>query len=156
MLLPLRTDSPLRTTPYMNWAIIAANVAMFVAQKLRPEVTDALQLYAHGPALYQFITYAFLHGGLLHIVGNMLFLYLFENNVWAKWAKNVAALPSDDKSLFIRAYLDQGRRHPRELKGHRTATVLQRIVDFNERQARRPFTSFWEVSTEKLLGDPVL
>jgi membrane associated rhomboid family serine protease len=81
MLLPLRTDSPLRTTPYMNWAIIAANVAMFVAQKVRPEVTDALQLYAHAPALYQFITYAFLHGGFLHIVGNMLFLYLFGTNV---------------------------------------------------------------------------
>jgi membrane associated rhomboid family serine protease len=81
MLLPLRTDSPLRTTPYMNWAIIAANAAMYVIQRLRPEVTDALQLYAHSPALYQFVTYAFLHGGLLHIVGNMLFLYLFGNNV---------------------------------------------------------------------------
>jgi membrane associated rhomboid family serine protease len=65
----------------MNWALIIANVAMFVVQKLRPEVTDALQLYAHSPALYQFITYAFLHGGVLHIVGNMLFLYLFGNNV---------------------------------------------------------------------------
>jgi membrane associated rhomboid family serine protease len=81
MLLPLRTDSPLRTTPYMNWALIAANVAMFVVQKLRPEATDALQLYAHSPALYEFITYAFLHGSILHIVGNMLFLYLFGNNV---------------------------------------------------------------------------
>src|SRR3954466_13377056 len=81
MLLPLRTDSPLRTTPYMNWALIVANVAMFVVQKARPEVTDAFQLYAHAPSLVSFISYAFLHGGLLHLAGNMLFLYLFGNNV---------------------------------------------------------------------------
>ena len=48
--------------------------------------------------------------------------YLLEPKVWAKWARNVAALPTDDRSLFIRAYLDQGRRHPKELTGHRTAT----------------------------------
>ncbi len=33
------------------------------------------------PALYQFISYAFLHGGFMHIIGNMFFLYLFGNNV---------------------------------------------------------------------------
>jgi len=33
------------------------------------------------PELWQFITYAFLHGGLLHILGNMFFLYMFGNNV---------------------------------------------------------------------------
>jgi membrane associated rhomboid family serine protease len=30
---------------------------------------------------WQFLSYAFLHGGLLHIIGNMYFLYLFGNNV---------------------------------------------------------------------------
>ena len=76
--------------------------------------------------------------------------YLLEPKVWAKWARNVAALPTDGRSLFIRAYLDQGRRHPRELPGHRTATVLQRVADFEERQAKKPFTSFWDVTTERL------
>jgi membrane associated rhomboid family serine protease len=33
------------------------------------------------PRLWQFVSYAFLHGGLLHIFGNMYFLYLFGNNV---------------------------------------------------------------------------
>jgi membrane associated rhomboid family serine protease len=33
------------------------------------------------PQLWQFVSYAFLHGGLMHIVGNMFFLYLFGNNV---------------------------------------------------------------------------
>jgi hypothetical protein len=79
--------------------------------------------------------------------------YLFEPGIWPKWARNIAALPSDDKSLFIRAYLDQGRRHPQQMKGHRAATVLQRIADFNERQAKKPFTSFWMAATEKVLGE---
>lgn len=79
--------------------------------------------------------------------------YLLEPKVWARWARNVAALPADDRSLFIRAYLDQGRRHPHEMKGHRTATVLQRIADFEDRQGKKPFTTFWEVTTERLLGD---
>jgi hypothetical protein len=79
--------------------------------------------------------------------------YLFEPKVWPRWARNVAALPIDDRSVFIRAYLDQGRKHPREMAGHRTVTVLQRMVDFEERQAKKPFASFWEVSTENLLAD---
>jgi len=33
------------------------------------------------PHLWQFVSYAFLHGGWLHIIGNMFFLYLFGNNV---------------------------------------------------------------------------
>jgi hypothetical protein len=33
------------------------------------------------PYLWQFVSYAFLHGGLMHIFGNMFFLYLFGNNV---------------------------------------------------------------------------
>src|SRR5687768_17276130 len=81
MLLPLRTDSPLRTTPYMNWALIVANVAMFVVQKARPDVEASFALYANAPSLPTFISYAFLHGGVLHLAGNMLFLYLFGNNV---------------------------------------------------------------------------
>lgn len=74
--------------------------------------------------------------------------YLFEPAVWPKWARNVAALPSDEKSFFIRAYLDQGRRHPAQMKGHRTATVLQSITDFNARQQKKPYETFWAVATD--------
>ena len=79
--------------------------------------------------------------------------YLFEPKVWPRWARNVAALPTSDGSVFIRAYLDQGRHHPAQLKGHRTATVLQRVGDFEERQARKPYGSFWEVANEKAPAD---
>ena len=81
MLFPIRTDSPLRSTPYMNWAIIAANVIAFGVQQVVPAADDRFALYAHDPWWPAFITYAFLHGGVGHILGNMLFLYIFGNNV---------------------------------------------------------------------------
>jgi hypothetical protein len=77
--------------------------------------------------------------------------YLFDNDVWGAWARNVAALPVDDASVFVRAYLDQGRPHPRQQKGHRTATVLQRIADFKRRQAQKPYVSFFDLATDQLV-----
>jgi hypothetical protein len=79
--------------------------------------------------------------------------YLLEPKTWAKWVRNVAALPTHDRSLFVRAYLDQGRKHPRELRGHRTATVLQHITDFADRAARKPYATFFDLTTDRLLGD---
>src|SRR5256885_2367762 len=81
MLIPLRTDSPLRTTPYMNWALIVANVAVYVLQATNPAIIDHYMLWPRYPRVYAFITSTFLHAGLLHIAGNMLFLYIFGNNV---------------------------------------------------------------------------
>ncbi len=81
MLLPIRTDSPLRNTPYMNWLIILANVVTFAAGMAGHSVTARYGLDPRAPKLVQFFTYQFLHGGPSHIFGNMLFLYLFGNNV---------------------------------------------------------------------------
>ena len=51
----------------------------------QPEVLRAwaenIRLSSVRPEIWQFITYAFLHGNLMHIIGNMFFLYLFGNNV---------------------------------------------------------------------------
>lgn len=77
--------------------------------------------------------------------------YLFEPGKWARWVKNVAALPSDERSLFVRCYLDQGKRHPKQLEGHRTATVLQSISAFEKRNADRPYTSWYAVATDGVL-----
>ena len=82
MLIPIRTDSPLRTTPYMNWVLIAANVVMFVVQKrLWGDRNPPIALNPKDPHVLHFFTYMFLHGDITHILGNMLFLYIFGNNV---------------------------------------------------------------------------
>ena len=96
MIIPLGTDSRLRQTPYMNWALIGANVLVFVLfQHLRRlhghwtidlgQIDDLsaseLDLSPVAPRLYAFVSYAFLHAGWMHLLGNMLFLYIFGNNV---------------------------------------------------------------------------
>jgi len=90
IILPIRTSVRPRHTPYTNYALIAVNVAIFLLQfhidplthhlASRPWV-EYLMLTPIQPHLWQFISYAFLHSSILHIGGNMFFLYLFGNNV---------------------------------------------------------------------------
>lgn len=100
MLFPIRTDSPIRRTPWVNYGIIAANVLVFLASyDLHPQaqsaarVVDPIRSWVRDghflldgaePRIYQFITYQFLHGGVMHIVGNMIFLWVFGNSVNSK------------------------------------------------------------------------
>jgi len=92
-MLPIRTSIRPYKTPYANYALIIANVIVFLltylphrnpytgtAEILRPWA-EQFMLTPTRPLLWQFITYAFLHAGLLHIGGNMFFLYIFGNNV---------------------------------------------------------------------------
>src|SRR4051812_48006310 len=85
MLFPIRTDTPLRRTPYANWALICINVVCFIAQMSVSQAKwSPLMLHPRDPQLWQYITYQFLHHDVLHIAGNMLFLYVFGGNVCDK------------------------------------------------------------------------
>ena len=77
--------------------------------------------------------------------------YLLDPAKFAAYRKNVAQLPANDQSLFIRAYLDQGRRHPKQRDGQRTATALFRIQDFSELWADKKTTTFWALATERMI-----
>ena len=90
MILPIRTSIRPWRTPYVNYTLIIANALVFFLQfqvdpatggvGFRPMV-DKLMLNPSDWHSWQFVTYAFLHGGMMHIIGNMFFLYLFGNNV---------------------------------------------------------------------------
>ncbi len=89
MLLPIRTSVRPARTPYANYALIGVNTVIFLlsywpysqtGESLRGWAEQFMLTPIH-PHFWQFITYAFLHGGLLHIGGNMFFLYIFGNNV---------------------------------------------------------------------------
>jgi len=86
MLLPIRTNIAPYRVPYTNYALIAVNVVIFLItytggeQNLRGWASGFMLTPAY-PFLWQFITYAFLHGSIGHIFGNMYFLYIFGNNV---------------------------------------------------------------------------
>lgn len=90
IILPIRTSIRTWRTPYANYGLIILNVIIFLLQYqvdpqtgqfvFRPWVFEFMLIPVH-PHLWQFVSYAFLHGGLLHIFFNMFFLYLFGNNV---------------------------------------------------------------------------
>jgi membrane associated rhomboid family serine protease len=65
----------------MNWLLIAVNVLVFLGQGMSPAWTIHYGLSPKTPTLIQFFSYPFLHGNLTHLAGNMLFLYIFGNNV---------------------------------------------------------------------------
>ncbi|MFO0612009.1 MAG: hypothetical protein U0414_05455 [Polyangiaceae bacterium] len=77
--------------------------------------------------------------------------YLLDPKPWEAWKRNVKALPKDDSSLYIRAYLDQGKKHPKELKGQRTATVLQSMKDFDQVFGPKKSATLYDISTTNVL-----
>jgi len=77
--------------------------------------------------------------------------YLLEPPMWSKWIRNVAALPKTDDAMLLRCYLDQGKKHPKQLEGHRTATVLAKMADFVEREQKKPSRSWFNIATEGLV-----
>jgi len=84
-MIPLRDVIPSRTTPYVNFTLIALNVLVFVYQlSLGDRLGAFIDAYALIPASFSWaavFTSMFLHGGLLHVGGNMLFLWIFGDNV---------------------------------------------------------------------------
>lgn len=86
MLFPIRTNIRPWRTPYTNYALIIVNVIIFLVtyiggQRSSERWVNSCMLTPAYPFLWQFITYAFLHGSIGHIFGNMYFLYMFGNNV---------------------------------------------------------------------------
>jgi len=89
-MLPLYDENrPLRR-PYVNYTLIAANIFLFFLFYLQgPKVYEwivmnygLIPLYVlKGQRLHTFITSMFLHGDILHLAGNMLFLFIFGDNV---------------------------------------------------------------------------
>lgn len=89
MLIPLGTDRPLRRPTLINHVLIGLCVATFIVdllmQRFAPDTfalaRQNLWLYGDDLKPWTFITYQFLHGGFLHLLGNMLFLYVFGPNL---------------------------------------------------------------------------
>jgi membrane associated rhomboid family serine protease len=96
---PLRDDNPTRIVPVVTYAILVINIVVFVYELSLGQDLEAffrvwavipreLSAYFLGeptglpfPAWITLITSQFLHAGFLHVAGNMLFLWIFGNNV---------------------------------------------------------------------------
>lgn len=97
MVLPLRDSVRTRMTPWVTYALIATNVAVFAAevaggravyrllttaavipvQFLNPQVW----MLTLGWPLVTLVTSTFLHGSWTHVIGNMLYLWVFGDNI---------------------------------------------------------------------------
>jgi membrane associated rhomboid family serine protease len=98
MFIPLKDLNPRRTFPIVNITLILLNVAVFVYQLTLPPSAFKTFVMAnatvpshflallngHGSfeaAFLPLLASMFLHSGILHIAGNMLFLWIFGDNV---------------------------------------------------------------------------
>jgi membrane associated rhomboid family serine protease len=96
MVLPLYDDNPFTqpVKPIVTWCLIAANVGVFCYEASADELalvntyslTPAVligDMPSHGwvPALVTLVSYQFLHANLVHLLGNMLFLWVFGDDI---------------------------------------------------------------------------
>jgi membrane associated rhomboid family serine protease len=97
--IPLKDENPSRTFPITTLLLIAANVIVFAYEATLPDsalqglllsfgaVPSRFRLHAlpasasAGTAWLTLLTSMFLHGGYLHLGGNMLYLWIFGDNV---------------------------------------------------------------------------
>src|SRR5260221_9461533 len=100
-MIPLRDDNPSSTIPVVKYLLIATNVLVFIYQEslgrhfeafivaygLVPSrfIEHVAGANIHFRTVLPFFTSMFLHGGLIHLLGNMWFLYIFGDNVEDKF-----------------------------------------------------------------------
>ncbi len=96
MLLPIRDKNPRLRFPLVSYGIIAANAILFMQQigiglqlsiwqngVIPWELThfESIDIPSRVGPLQSLVTSMFRHGGILHFLGNMLYLWIFGNNV---------------------------------------------------------------------------
>lgn len=99
-MLPIKDDQPRYSTPFVNTFLIVLNIVIFFYQwtlgpraglaflKIYGEIPSHLTAFLTGSPRYTlpevvipFFASMFLHGGWMHVLGNMWFLYIFGDNV---------------------------------------------------------------------------
>ena len=89
---PIRDHNPSGKTPYVTYALMAMNIGIFLSYWPLFSDPRALNMFFYDWAMvpwllrehgtwYTLISSMFLHGGFLHLGGNMLFLWIFGDNM---------------------------------------------------------------------------
>ena len=98
---PLHDDNQrLHGRPYVTYLLIATNAIIFLAEVIvtanfsdRAATNALLQTYGAipnkvlGGDIFSVISSMFLHGGIAHLIGNMLFLFVFGDNIEDKFGR---------------------------------------------------------------------
>lgn len=101
-MIPIRTEAPVRYLPLANYVLIGTNVLAFFFFNLMGGTGGHSSIYewsqnnlpldTAAPRFHQFLTYQFLHANVAHLIGNMLFLWVFGNSVNSKMGDFTYAL----------------------------------------------------------------
>lgn len=88
---PISDINPSKSRPIVTYSIVAINIAVFVYEIVLSARGDILEFIVEfaltpvhvvqGAALYTLVTSMFLHSGFMHVFSNMLYLYIFGDNV---------------------------------------------------------------------------
>ena len=84
MFFPYKDDNPRVLFPFVTYGIIGINILVFWAQFFVYGNERLISTFAFVPyefKLFTIFTSMFMHGGLMHIIGNMWFIYIFGDNV---------------------------------------------------------------------------
>ncbi|MDI6889366.1 MAG: rhomboid family intramembrane serine protease [Thermodesulfovibrionales bacterium] len=94
-MIPYKDDNPTHIFPYVTIGIITLNILIFLFQVASPSDMEKLA-YAYGAIPNYILTFEavqpihpaltifsamFMHGGVFHLAGNMLYLWIFGNNI---------------------------------------------------------------------------
>ena len=92
---PYKDDNPTNTYPFVTIGLIGLNILVFLLQ-LMSDVDGKRIVYAYGAIPHNIVSFEstqpihplltlftsmFMHGGVFHILGNMLYLWIFGNNI---------------------------------------------------------------------------
>ena len=96
-MIPIRDDIPSSKKPFVTYTLLAMNIVVFIYVWLQPLPIEnaTYRLFGFTPALFfgemkrlayipswlTLLSSQFLHGGFSHIIGNMLYLWVFGDNV---------------------------------------------------------------------------
>ncbi len=99
-MIPIRDNIPCRNTPYISWSIMSVCIFIFLSMKMMPDEVQRQLTYLYGmvPIRYSnpswsaafglpfdnylsFLTSLFMHGGWVHIILNMWFMWIFANSI---------------------------------------------------------------------------
>ncbi len=92
-MIPIRDDNPITSPPIVTVGLVVVNAAVFILQFIQPPELQELTVYRWGAiparlfhggdsaAWLTVFTSMFMHGGIMHIAGNMLYLWIFGNNI---------------------------------------------------------------------------
>lgn len=89
---PIRDHNPSQRIAFVTWALIALNIAIHLLVTVEMDTDRELSNYyftwamipariANGDAFYTLLSSMFLHGDIWHLAGNMLFLWIFGDNL---------------------------------------------------------------------------